>query len=424
MRQLLDFARRPTSVNIVVNTGGSVLNVLFGAFIHFLLFRIMNPIEYGVLSIWLSITYVMAAMLDFGTTAAIYGYLPPLLSERKNELYNFLKSLLVYQAVLGAVSAIVLLFVFPIADTVFFKTHAPHSLIFVTILAIVIFIVQNFTINILYASRDFLRANIFINTANLLKVLLLLLLVPLNRTDTTTIFSVITIGGAVLFFIPVILTRGSIVAKVWRATLTRRAIKLRYTFTYLLATQIFNLGQRMDLFLLSYFGLKADAGYYAASQKILLSIASAIISVTQVLSPQFAHIKTRKEFRNIARQSILYLSVPAFIFALLIITPQSIFDSYLEKFARASTLARQLAPAFIIYAFANFPLLFLLYTVKKPTAILIANITFFATMSLGSFFLIPTYHLSAIPFVVTGSITLATMILCIYSVYEYRSIKE
>lgn len=423
MRHLMDFARRPTSINVVVNTGGSVLNVLFGALIHFLLFRIMNPVEYGVMTIWLSLAYVLSAMLDFGTTATIYGYLPPMLAERKKELYNFLKSLITYQGILGVISAIILVLMFPLIDNLFLKTGASESLMIATIIAILLFIIQNFTINLLYASKDFMRANIFINLSNLLKILVLLALIPLKMTNTTTIFSVITIGGTLFFFVPVILLKGDVLIKLWRATLTRRAIKLRYTFTYLLATQIFNLGQRMDLFLLSYFGLQVDAGYYAASQKILLSIASAIISVTQVLSPQFSHIKNRHEFGSIAKQSLLYLSGPAFIFFLLIFTPQSLFGLYLEKFAQASTLARQLAPAFIIYAFANFPLLFLLYTVKKPGAILVANVTFFLSMTIGCYTLIPTMHLAAIAPVVTVSITLATMILCIYSIYEYRAIK-
>lgn len=423
MQQLRNFVTRPTSVNIMINTSGSILNVLFGALIHFILFRMMSPVEYGILTIWLSIVYVLSAMLDFGTTATIYGYLPQLLIERKKDLYNFLKSLLVYQSILGLLSAIVLLAAFPTIDTLFLKTNAPYSLIAATVAAVLFFIVQNFTINLLYASKDFVRANLYINVANFLKVLLLISLVPLQRTDTTTIFSVITVGGVVLFFIPVLMTRGHILLRLWKATLTRKAIRLRYTFTYLLSTQIFNLGQRMDLFLLSYFGLGADAGYYAAAQKILLSIASAIISVTQVLSPQFSHVTSKKALKTFTKQSLLYLSLPAGIFLLLIVTPQSLFTLYLDKFDRASVLARQLAPAYVIYSFANFPLLFLLYTVKKPGGILFANSAFFMSMVIGCYTLIPAAGLAAIPAVVTGSISLAALILCIYTVYEYTQFK-
>lgn len=424
MQHLRDFVKRPTSINIIINTGGSVLNVLFGALIHFILFRMMSPVDYGILTIWLSLVYVFSAMLDFGTTATIYGYLPPLLSTKKQELYDFLKSLLTYQTVLGVLSALVLLFTFPVIDTHFLKTNAPYSLVVATVAAILLFIVQNFTINLLYASKDFVRANLYINVANLVKILLLLSLVPLGRIDTTTIFSTITLGGVIAFFVPVIITRGHILMRLWKATLNRKTIRLRYTFTYLLSTQIFNLGQRMDLFLLSYFGLGADAGYYAAAQKILLSIASAIISVTQVLSPQFSHIKNRQALKTLTKQSLLYLSLPAGIFLLLIVTPQSLFSLYLEKFDRASVLARQLAPAYVIYSFANFPLLFLLYTVKKPGAILLANTAFFLSMTIGCYLLIPAQGLSAIPAVVTGSITLAALILCIYTAYEYTKFKN
>ena len=422
MQQVLSFARRPTSVNIVVNTGGSVLNVLFGALIHFLLFRMMTPVEYGVLTIWLSLAYVLSTMLDFGTTATIYAYLPPLLKARGDDLFDFVKSLFAYQLGLATAAAAVLLAAFPLVDHIFLKTGAPYSLIAATVCAIFFFIVQNLVTNMLYASRDFVRVNMFLNISNFLKVLLLLILIPLNKTDTTSIFTVITIGGSILFFIPIFFSRGHLLKPVWGATFTKKALRLRYTFTYLVATQIFNLGQRMDLFLLSYFGLQADAGYYAAAQKILLSITSAVISVTQVLSPQFSHVKKRRDIHTLAKQTLLYLSAPAILFGLLTVTPQFVFEAYLEKFSSASIITRQLAPAYVLYTYASFVLLFLLYSVKKPGAILTANILFFLVMTIGCFTMIPTMKLAAIAPVVFGSMVLATTVLSIYAFYEYQKL--
>jgi Na+/H+ antiporter NhaB len=109
---------------------------------------------------------------------------------------------------------------------------------------------------------------------------------------------------------------------------------------------------------------------------------------------------------------------------MLTVTPESWFTLYLEKFKSASGLARALAPAYILYSFANFPLLFLLYTVKKPGAILLANTIFFLAMTIGCYMLIPSMKLAAIPPVVTGSILAATVILSLYTAYEYQNLKN
>ncbi|MBI1863336.1 hypothetical protein HYS00_04440, partial [Candidatus Microgenomates bacterium] len=138
--------------------------------------------------------------------------------------------------------------------------------------------------------------------------------------------------------------------------------------------------------------------------------------------PQFSKITHKRAFKSLAKQTLLYLSAPALIFLLLIITPQSLFTLYLEKFESASGLARSLAPAYVLYTFANFPLLFLLYTVKKPGAILFANMSFFLTMTIGCYMLIPQAHLSAIAPVVTASLVSATAILSVYSLYEYQKL--
>ncbi|EKE14245.1 MAG: hypothetical protein ACD_12C00609G0001, partial [uncultured bacterium] len=71
LKRILDFIKKPTSKNIIINTVGNYLNVFFIAFFAFLLVRIMQPSEYGVLSVLLGISYVLANILDFGTTASI-----------------------------------------------------------------------------------------------------------------------------------------------------------------------------------------------------------------------------------------------------------------------------------------------------------------------------------------------------------------
>ena len=93
IKRLFDFIKKPTSKNIIVNTIGNYLNVVFIAFFAFLLVRIMQPSEYGVLSVLLGIAYVLANILDFGTTASIYSYLPVMIEKKHKNIYIFLKTI-------------------------------------------------------------------------------------------------------------------------------------------------------------------------------------------------------------------------------------------------------------------------------------------------------------------------------------------
>ena len=95
----------------------------------------------------------------------------------------------------------------------------------------------------------------------------------------------------------------------------KKEFRFGYTVTFFVASQFFNLAQRMDLFLLSFFLSKsAEVGYYGLAQKIILTVTASIASITQVLSPQFSKIKTKPEIIKEFKHGALYLLIPAGLF--------------------------------------------------------------------------------------------------------------
>ena len=439
VQKIQAFLKKPTSIDVIVNTAGSVLNVIFSAAMHFFLFRIMSPADYGILTIWLSVVYVGANMLDFGTTATIYAYLPPLHEDRyksakaqntdltntpNHDYYRFLKTLLSYQSGLALAAAAVLGVLLPFIDHLFLKTGVGVSTFIVTVAAIALFILQNFTFNILYATRSFILSNSLITIANVVKLTALVIFLQMGIRDVDSILLTLTILGVVVFFVPLVVMKRDTILRSISATFDRSALKLRYTFTYLVSTQIYNLAQRMDLFVLSYFGLRDETGYYAAAQKIILSIATAVVSITQVLSPMFSKVKTKEEARHMFRQTCMYLSIPAGIFCALIITPQAIFDIYLSKFAQAAPLARALAVPYIIFTLGNAALIFMLYTAKKPMTVLMSNVLYLILMLLGSYVALSTSTVTALPVVGGVALTGAVLVLVSATIKHYRNLSE
>ncbi|MBI5122366.1 oligosaccharide flippase family protein [Candidatus Roizmanbacteria bacterium] len=424
IQRLLNFIKKPTSRDILINTIGNYLNVVFIAFFAFLLVRIISPAQYGVLSVLLGIAYVLANVLDFGTTATIYSYLPLLIEKNKKDTYVFIKTIFFYQTLFSLVIISVLFITFPYLDKVFFKTNAPRWELYVTTISVLFFIWSNFFLNILYASKKFLKANIYSLIANIIKTIVIVGFALVGKLYVGTVVFVFGIIGPTVFFILILYEKRERLNFFIKSKINRKHFRLKYTLTFFIATQFFNLASRMDLFLLSfYFPGSAQIGHYGLAQKIILTVTIAIGSITQVLSPQFSHLKTQEEVRHKVKTGFYYLIMPAGVFILLFLTPDIIFKLFFtEKFVKAASITKALGIPYLISIIGNIPNLFVLYTIKKPVYILWTNIAFLAVVSIGCFLLIPRYGVMAPIYVLTLGFIVGTSIATIASIYEYKKL--
>lgn len=427
VRRFLEFLKNPTSKHIVINTVGNYFNVFFVALFALILVRIMTPEQYGVLSVLLGIAYVLANIMDFGTTATIYSYLPPIIDKRSKQgkVYRFIKTTFFYQTTLSVIVIVALFLTFPYLDRVFFKTNAPKVVLYLTAISVLFFIWQNFVANVLYSAKKFLKANLYLNIANVLKTIILLYLILDRTVSIGTIIFVFGIVGPAIFFLLLFFEKRDLVFVLLKSEVRREEFRFGYTLTYFFATQFFNMGLRMDLFLLSFYGLVAGVGYYGLSQKIILTVATTVISITQVLSPSFSGITTQKDAKSNLKTGFLYLLVPIGLYILLFLTPNIIYEIvFTSKFVQTAHITRSLVFPFIIYAIGNLPLLFLLYTIKKPFYILYSNIIFFIGMAVGNYILIPSYGVYAPAYVLTFSFLIPIFIQAFASIHEYRKLPK
>ncbi len=384
------FLNDPTSRHVIINTLGNYLNVGFTAFFALILVRILSPAQYGVLSVLLGIAYVLANVLEFGTTATIYSTVPSLYGKNDKQMYSFIKSTFFFQSMFSFVVIATLIVLFPWLDKVFFKTGAPISDLYLTAISVLLFIWQNFLTNILFAAKRFLRANLYINAANVIKTAFVLLIAYFGKINVGMVIFAFGVLGPLTFFLLMFWRNKKLTHEMKAAPIRKEEFKFSYTMKYFVASQFYNLGLRMDLFLLSFFGLREQVGYYGLAQKIILTIIASIVSISQVLSPRFATIKTRKEAFKQMRTGLVYMLLPTAVFIALYFTPDYIFELvFTGTFKETAAITHILALPFILNALGTIPNLFLLYTVKKPGYILVSNILFFAIISVGSYLLIP-----------------------------------
>ena len=421
--RILHFIKRPTSKNVIINTVGNYLNVFFTALFALILVRILTPSQYGVLSVLLGIAYVLANILDFGTTATIYSYLPLLYEKKTYELYRFIKSTFYYQSIFSFIVIGGLLISFPTLDKYFFKTGSPWWELTLTSISVLFLIWQNFLQNILFAAKKFAKTNIYLNLANILKTLVVFIMVATKTVTVGSVIFIFGILGPVIFYLLLFLDKKELVPIFIRSKVHHGDFRFGYTLTYFIASQFFNLGLRMDLFLLSYFRSKAEVGYYGLSQKIILTIITTVISITQVLSPSFAKINKKVEAVSQLKTGFMYLLLPAGLFLLLFFTPKQVYDLFFtENFVQTASITKALSLPFILYALGSLPMLFLLYTVKKPVYILVSNIIFFIILTLGCYILIPKYGVFAPPWAITLALIVAITIQVYASIREFKKI--
>ncbi len=426
MYQLFSFFKlRPRFKDVFINTIGNYLNIFFTALFALILVRILSPSQYGVLSVLLGIAYVLANVLDFGTTATIYSYLPPLYENRTDQLYRFIKSTFYYQSIFSAVVLGILFITFPYLDTVFFKTGAPAWELYLTAFSVLLLIWQNFVMNIMFAAKKFLSANIYQNLSNVIKTLIIFFLTASHMVNVGSIVFVFGIVGPAIFFLLLLWEKKDLVYVLAKAEVKREEFRFGYTLTYFIGSQFLNLGQRMDLFLLSYYLMKSSVGYYGLSQKIILTIITTTVSITQVLSPSFSRIDQKKDVYKEMKHGFYYLLLPSGLFLTLFLLPNEVFYTFFtSNFAQTAAITKALSLPYMLSALGSLPLLFLLYSVKKPVYILWANFAFFVVITAGSYVLIPVKGAFGPPIAVGLAYAVNTIIMVIAAYIEYRKMPD
>ena len=273
-----------------------------------------------------------------------------------------------------------------------------------------------------------MRANIYLSLSNLIKTIVIIVLAYMGKATVGIIIFVFGVVGPAAFFLLLLFLNRKVLTHFLAAEIKKEEFRFGYTLTYFLASQFYNLGLRMDLFLLAYFDFlisKDVLGYYTLAQKIILTVITSIVSITQVISPRFAMIKTKKDVKAQLKIAFYYMLIPTAIFIALYFTPRFIFELvFTGKYVQTEAITKALSLPFIISAIGSVPMLFLLYTVKKPFHILTSNILFFIILSGGSYWLIPKFGVFGPPIAIAAAFIIATIIQTWAAYDEYKKLPE
>ncbi len=391
MQRLINLARSQTSKNIFINTFGNYIGVATTVLYFIAIARTFSKPDMAVYSVLFAIANVLANFFDLGVNASIYANLPHFVHDRAHSI-EFVKSNLVFQTAITLVALLVFWLFMPIINTDLLHLYTSNINYFWTFISVLFFMWQNTMLNTLFAREQFLFANIAQVLANITKIGLILLFIFLNILTVTNTIIILGVVGQLLFILCALWGREKLLRDFLNAPIHKHHIKVRYMGTYFIATQIFTLASRLDLFMIAHYLPLERVGEYSIAQKIILNIITTVNSITQVLSPQFAKVKQRADITRLLKHSLAYIMIPAGIFALAAVTPDVIYTFVLsQKWINSIPITRILSVVYIFYTLLSIPLLFFLYTIKKPLYILIINLIFLSIMGVGNYVLIPQY---------------------------------
>lgn len=374
--KIRSFFKERTFLDVVVNTGGNYLNVAFVAVYTFILFRSFTPNEYGIFGILFSIVFVLANILDFGLAASIYSYVPPLISKRP-KLYIFLKSNFLLQVGASITILIICMLSISYIDAILIKRNLPFIYYFWTFIATALLIWQSFVLNTLFATKRFFHGNVLLLLSNISRLFIFFAIVLFHKIDVVNVIISLGVIQPITFLILCFFYRPYFLTQTIKAPIQRSAIKLKYSLAYLFGIQFFNLGTRIDLFMLNYFLPLAMVGFYTGAQKVVLVILTAVTSITQVLSPQFSNAKTQTQVKTLMKKSYLFISIAVIAHIMAILIPDKIYILFFtEKFLSTTGITKALSASYILYDLSVIPTLFFLYTIRKPIYMLIMNLIF------------------------------------------------
>lgn len=424
MNHIKRLVHLPHSRNVFINTIGNYLGFAFAGFYTIFLVRSFSPVDFGILSVLLTLSYLLANIFSFGMPASVYAHVPKYLPDKKKTL-DFILTNGTVLSLLSLCSLVILTTCISFIDGHFLKTGAPTYLYVLAFIGTQMYIWLNYLRDVLNASGKFLEINIATNLSNFIKALLLVFFAIQQTITITHVLIILGIVGPVIVFLFILMRNSWILKALAQAHTSSDYVQLRFTITYFISSQLFQLATRADLFMISYFLTRPEVGYYGLSQRIILAVVTSADSITQVMSAQFAKVTTQADVKKTLKHSATYMLVPAGMFLIGALLPTSIYTFVFgDRYIASTFTTKLLSLAYIPFPFLAALLLFFLYTVKKPQYLLIANSLFFLTITTCHYILIPHLRLVAPPISYFIAFSMVTGVMYIMYKKEMKTLPE
>jgi len=389
---------------------GTFANVIVGGIFFILAPRLLGPSHYGLFSTVVATTLLATAIANFGLDTAILRF-----AKKNSKQINTILSLaLKYYVILGFSTSLIGFFIAPYL-AFFLGKQELGELFRIGFLGIFFMLLSNFFVAGLQAKREFLKASIVNLSANLTR--LLVVLIAFN-----SFFHGLYFLTAIFFFAPFI---SVIVGKLYlpfQIKIPQKEISQDFVkYNFWVASALIISSIPFDNYLLLKIAGPDQTGLYSAPFKLLTFAYQFGGNFTRVLASRFASFDTNQKTKEFILKTIPF----PLVFAVGLITIFAIAKPltillFGEEFIGAVNLLRILSVGFIFFIFSTIPSSLILYYFGK------SNISFVITFARYVLFvillglLIPQFQAQGAAFAFSLSEIFAFILMSSYVIYKLK----
>ncbi len=390
MNKIFNLFKNRTGKNTLIIFSGNLISSILGFICITLISRTLGPEEFGLFSLFSSLTITIAGFTDFGlTTAFVNKYSSSTDLDMKKSLMHLL-----FKIEIGIGICILILggLFYILRNTFGFAEN--YELTITTLLVVVCaaFISSSaYIIMILQAKQKFIALsvwNLFQALGKIIFIGIFLLIGSLTALNSIFIYTFISV---IAFVVGVIYVRWE---KEKRHDFPANKLLpdlFKYSKWIMLSFMITSLSGRLEIYALSFFKDSYNVGIYSAAFQIALIYSILLSSMNIVFLPRLSEMKTKAEYISFAKKvfklsSILFLlSLPLFFVArdiIIIVFGYGYIDSV--------QIFQIILIGYLFSLFAG-PISTFFYAWKKPFVLTILNLMQLVIAVSLNVILIPKY---------------------------------
>jgi O-antigen/teichoic acid export membrane protein len=366
---------------------GTVINMILGLITTPIITRLVDPTEYGQLSIFNTYSNIAYLVLCVGLDQALvrFFYDKEDLSYRQSLFrFCFLIPLIISTLISVGVSII------SFCNTGLFE-FKPIIMVFLC-LNVIVCIWNRFSMLLLrldYKSRRYAFCNVLHRSVYIILALLFIFLINDDYLFFLVVATVVSL--AVSSLVATFFTKDYWTFKAVPKLENKKAI-IRYGLPFILSVAITTIFQACDQIALNYFGTYEDVGIYSSASTIVNVFALIQTSFTAVWSPMMIeHIETKPEDKAFIQRVNKYITIVMFVIGLLLILGKDLFALILgEKYRQAAYVIPFLIFNPIMYTISETTQPGIEYSKKSYFNIIIALVACLFNI-VGNYFLVPLY---------------------------------
>ena len=365
---------------------GTIINLLLGLLTTPIITRLVDPIEYGKLSIFTMYSSIALMTLCLGLDQALVRYYYECKSV--NEKKTLLIKCIVLPIILSVLLSISVVFL-SCLSIIKFNTFLVTTLCLYTIIQI-IYRFSILVIRLEYKSKMFSFLNI------LLKILYIILAVPLlifSKFDSLTILIFSTTFSAFICMVVSIFFQRDI----WKSDRAKNSsIKkkelLKYAYPYVFSMGITTLFQAVDKISLNIYGTYSDVGIYSSAMSLVHIFAIVQSSFNTLWTPMAVeHYTKDKEDRSFYQKGNKIITVIMFFLGISLILFKDVFSFLLgEKYREAAYILPFLIFNPIMYTISETTVSGLVFMKKSKLQVVVAIVSCLTNI-VGNLILVPIF---------------------------------